>query len=55
MRKENVKFEMERDLLKKSGLLREGDEVRFGFMANHREVWPAAIMCEALDVWRSDF
>jgi len=56
LRKENAKLKMERDLLKKSsGLLRQGVDVKFGFMAKHRGAWPVAMMCEAFGVSRSGF
>jgi hypothetical protein len=29
--------------------------VRFAFIAKHRNVWPVAWLCEALDVFRSGF
>jgi hypothetical protein len=36
-------------------LLREGVDVRFGFLAKHRGIWPVVLMCEVLDVSRSGF
>lgn len=39
---------------KSRGLLREGVDVKFGFMAKHRGIRPVALMCGALDVSRSD-
>ncbi|WP_435533312.1 IS3 family transposase [Variovorax boronicumulans] len=56
LRRENAKLRMERDLLKKAaGLLRQGVDVKFGFIAKHRRTWPLAMMCEALGVSRSGF
>ena len=40
---------------KSRGLLREGIDVKFGFIAKHRGIWPAGWLCEALDVSRGGF
>jgi putative transposase len=40
---------------KNRGLLREGIDVKFGFIAKHRGIWPANWMCEALGVSRGGF
>ena len=40
---------------KSRGLLREGIDVKFGFIAKHRGIWPADWMCEALGVSRGGF
>ena len=40
---------------KSRGLLCEGEHVKFGFIAKHRGIWPAAWMCEALGVSRGGF
>jgi putative transposase len=47
------KVKAERDILKKGhcGLLREGIDVKFGFIVKHRGIWPADWLCEALGVW----
>src|SRR5260221_9756893 len=37
---------------KSRGLLREGIDVKFGFIAKHRGIWPAGWLCEALGVSR---
>ena len=29
--------------------------MRFAFIARHRNIWPVAWLCDALDVSRSDF
>ncbi|HHC8922958.1 TPA: IS3 family transposase [Stenotrophomonas maltophilia] len=56
LRKEVAKLKVERDIPKKSrGLLREGVDVKFGFVAKHRGAWPANLMCEALGVSRGGF
>ena len=36
-------------------LLREGVDMKFGFIAKHRSVWPVAWLCEALGISRSGF
>src|SRR5580704_3208981 len=40
---------------KSRGLLREGVDVKFGFIAKHRGIWPAGWLCEALGVSRGGF
>ena len=40
---------------KSRGLLREGIDVKFGFVAKHRGIWPAEWLCEALGVSRGGF
>src|SRR5438046_5456655 len=39
----------------KAELLREGIDVKFGFIAKHRGIWPAGWLCEALGVSRGGF
>lgn len=42
LKREVARLKAERDILKKSrGLLREGIDVKFGFIAKHRGIWPA--------------
>jgi putative transposase len=56
LRKENAKLRAERDHPKKgSSVFREGNAMRFAFIAKHRHVWPVSWLCEALDVSRSGF
>ncbi|MCO5086540.1 MAG: IS3 family transposase [Methylobacteriaceae bacterium] len=56
LRREVTKLKAERDIPKKGrGLLREGVDMKFGFVAKHRSVWPVAWLCEALGVSRSGF
>jgi hypothetical protein len=51
LRREVAKLKAERDIQKKGrGLVREGSDMRFAFIANHRSIWPVAWLCEALDV-----
>jgi putative transposase len=40
LRREVVKLNAERDSLKSRGLLREGIDMKFGFVAKHRGIWP---------------
>ncbi|WP_284948317.1 IS3 family transposase [Acidisoma cladoniae] len=56
LRREVAKLKAERDILKKAGgLLREGVDMKFGFVAKHRGIWPVRWLCEALGVSRSGF
>src|ERR1700731_4687696 len=54
LKREVTKLKAERDK-KSRGLLREGIDVKFGFIAKHRGVWPADWLCEALGVSRGGF
>ena len=56
LKREVIKLKAERDILKKGrGLLREGIDVKFGFIAKHRGIWPAEWLCGALGVSRGGF
>ena len=56
LKREVIKLKAERDILKKSrGLLREGIDVKFGFIAKYRGIWPADWLCGALGVSRGGF
>ena len=56
LKREVTKLKAERDILKKSrGLLREGEHVKFSFIAKHRGIWPARWMCGVLGVSRGGF
>ena len=46
---------MERDNLKKPRRIREGVDVKFGFIAKHRGIWPVEVQCGALGVSQSGF
>jgi len=50
LKREEAKLKAERDILKKAGLLRKGIDVKFGFIAKHRGIWPAERLREALGV-----
>lgn len=51
LRREVNKLKAERDIL----ILREGSDMKFGFIAKHRGIWPVAWLCEAMGVSRSGF
>ena len=57
LRRELARMKAERDILKKSGgLLRQGLDMRFEFIAKHRGIWPVSWICEALGVsWQAAF
>jgi transposase-like protein len=60
LRREVNKLKAERDILKNCpgpcrGLLREGSDMKFVFIAKHRNIWPVAWLCDALGVSRSGF
>lgn len=54
LKREVTKLKAERDILSR-GLLREGIDVKFGFVAKHRRIWPAEWLCEALGISRGGF
>src|SRR6478736_4355859 len=47
--------QLEIERLRREGrcLLREGSDMKFGFIAKHRGIWPVAWLCEAMGVSRS--
>lgn len=54
LRRGMAKLKMERDILKKGrGLLCERVDIKFGFVAKHRGIWPVNLICEARGVSRS--
>jgi putative transposase len=54
--KEVAKLKAECGILKKGrSLLREGSDMRFAFIAKHRNIWPVAWLCDALAASRSGF
>jgi len=56
LRREVIRLKAERDNPKKGhSLLREGVDMKFGFIAKHRGIWPVAWLCAALGVSRSGF
>jgi putative transposase len=55
LRREVQKLKAERDILKKATAFFEGSDMKFVFIAKHRNVWPVARLCNALGVSRSGF
>ncbi|WP_420814171.1 IS3 family transposase [Polyangium spumosum] len=56
LRRENKRLQMEREILKKAGgLLREGERVKFAFIAAEKAFFPVTVLCDVLDVSRSGF
>ncbi len=56
LQREVIQFKMERDIFKKSrSLLCQGVDVKFGFVAKSRGVWPVQLICNALGVSRGGF
>jgi putative transposase len=56
LRRENRTLRMERDILKKSdGLLREGESVRFAFIATEKAAFPIRLLCRTLQVSRAGY
>jgi transposase-like protein len=56
LRRGIIRLKAERDILKKGrSLFREGVDMKFGFVAKRRGIWPVAWLCAALGVSRSDF
>src|ERR1700722_18349193 len=56
LKREVIKLKAERDILKKAAayFAKESD-VKFGFIAKHRGIWPAGWLCGALGVSRGGF
>ncbi|MGH3523770.1 MAG: transposase, partial [Mycobacterium sp.] len=56
LRREVRTLRMERDIPKKSdGLLREGERVRFAFIAAEKPAFPVTVLCRILAVSRAGF
>jgi transposase-like protein len=56
LRREVQKRKAERDISKKAaGLLREGIEMKFAFIAKHRGIWPTEWLCGALGISKAGF
>ena len=54
LKREVIRLKAERDILKKAYFAKEFD-VKFGFVAKHRGIWPAEWLCGALGVSRGGF
>jgi transposase len=55
MRRELAKVKTERDILKGARLLRSQPQVKYGFIAKYRAIWPTRTMCRLLGVSSSGF
>ena len=56
LKREVTKLKAERDILKKAAAYFAKElDVKFGFIAKHRGIWPANWMCETLGVSRGGF
>ena len=55
LKAELSRVRMERDILKKRGILREGVAVRYAFIERHRGAWPIVVQCRVLQVSASGY
>lgn len=55
MQRVNAQLEMNRALLKRGALLREGERVRFLFIHAERSSFPVAALCRVLGITRQSF
>lgn len=55
LRAENARFKMEREIEKKRGVLCQGVQVRYAFVARERAQFPLAVLCRLLDFSHSSF
>ncbi|UQA57104.1 IS3 family transposase [Polyangium aurulentum] len=56
LRRDVKRLQMEREIPKKSGgLLREGERVKFAFIAAEKAFFPVSVLCDVLGVSRSGF
>jgi transposase-like protein len=55
LRKRVKRLEMEREIPKKSGLLREGERVIFELVDAEKANYPISVLCDVLEVSRSGF
>ncbi len=56
LKREVIRLKAERDILKKAAAYFAKEiDVKFGFIAKHRGIWPAGWLCEALGVSRGGF
>lgn len=53
LREEVRRLTMGREILKSGGILREGVEVRYASINDHRDHWPVAVQCDVLGESRS--
>ena len=51
LREEVKRLKMEKEILQKSdGLLCQRNEVKYSFIAQHKKIWPIALICKVLEV-----
>ena len=55
LRRENKRLQMEREILNSRGLLREGEQVKFAFIAAEKVTYPVEMLCNVLEVSRSGY
>ncbi len=56
LRAENKRLKMEKEILKKgNGLLCQRNQVKYGFITQHKKTWPISLMCEILGVSRCNY
>lgn len=46
LKQENARLRIEKEILKKSGVLRQEVDVRYAWIVEHREVYSTQIMCD---------
>lgn len=56
LREENKRLKMEKEILKKGdGLLCQRNQVKYGFITQHKKTWPISLMCQVLGVSRHNY
>ena len=56
LREEVKRLKMEKEILQKSdGLLCQRNEVKYSFIAQHKKIWPIALICKVLEVNSSSY
>ena len=55
LRKEVRQLRMEKEILKKAPVLREGNEVKYDFIGTHANDFPVKLLCRQLGVQRSAY
>ncbi|WP_202942115.1 IS3 family transposase [Alteromonas macleodii] len=56
LRAENKRLKMEKEIPKKGdGLLCQRNQVKYGFITQHKKTWPISLMCQVLGVSRRNY
>nr|WP_282762334.1 IS3 family transposase [Alteromonas macleodii] len=56
LREENKRLKMEKEIPKKGdGLLCQRNQVKYGFITQHKKTWPISLMCQVLGVSRHNY